>query len=97
MSHGAVKWNKRASLLYAIGVWTALGSVGFYTYRHRNDPKVEMPKEEEDARPNAKQFKSSYVSGTIVYKENFVPYSTRLLKFFGLTPDSSSGSQDNEK
>ncbi|KAL6455879.1 hypothetical protein MHYP_G00357300 [Metynnis hypsauchen] len=97
MSVDAVKWNKRASMLYAVGIWTMFGTYGYYRYQHRNDPPVEMPKEEEDTRPNVKTVKTSHLSTTIVYKEDFVPYSTRFLNLFRPTTNSCSGCQDDEE
>ncbi|XP_028830056.1 uncharacterized protein LOC114786774 isoform X1 [Denticeps clupeoides] len=34
-----VKWNKRVSLLYAIGAWTMFGSCGYYWYARRSEPR----------------------------------------------------------
>ena len=36
-----VKWNKRVSLIYAVGVWTLMGTYGFYTYTGHYDIKPE--------------------------------------------------------
>lgn len=41
MSLDPVKWNKRASLLYAVGIWTVFGCYGYYRFTHRNDPPGE--------------------------------------------------------
>lgn len=58
---------------------------------------VEMPVEEEDNRPNVKKYETAHSKTIIVYKENFVPYSTRLLNFFRNTSESSPDSQNQEE
>lgn len=58
---------------------------------------VVIPKEEEDAAPNVRLFKSSHMSAKITYKEDFVPYSTRFLELFRPGADDTSGSQNDEK
>ncbi|KAG9277857.1 small integral membrane protein 26-like [Astyanax mexicanus] len=94
----ALKWNKRAAMVYAVGVWTMLGSYGYYRYTHRNDPPVQMPEMEEDTRPNVKKIETPHSTTIMVYKENnFVPYSTRFLNLFRKADDSSSGPQTDDK
>lgn len=58
---------------------------------------VEMPIEEEDNRPNVKKYETSHSKTTIVYRENFVPYSTRLLNLFRSTNESSPEGQNHEE
>lgn len=36
-----MKWNVRASLVYAFGVWTMIGTYGYYTYTGAYDVKPE--------------------------------------------------------
>ncbi|KAB5583893.1 hypothetical protein PHYPO_G00101070 [Pangasianodon hypophthalmus] len=96
MSFDGVKWYKRTALMYAIGTWTLLGSCVYYTF-YKGDARVVIRKEEEDATPNVRLFKSSHMSAKITYKENFVPYSTRFLELFRPRADDSSGSQNEEK
>ncbi|XP_051996802.1 small integral membrane protein 26-like [Xyrauchen texanus] len=92
-----VKWNKRASLVYAVGIWTMFGGYGYYRYMHKNDPPIQMPMEEEDNRPNVKKYETKHSKTTIVYKENFVPYSTRFLNLFRSTSESSPESPNHEE
>lgn len=34
-----IKWNVRVSMLYAFGIWTMLGTYGYYQYMGRNEEK----------------------------------------------------------
>lgn len=58
-------------------------------------------KEKEEQPPNPRELtiQSAHMKTTIVYKENFVPYSTRVYNFVSsLSRDSASAdSQDNTK
>ncbi|XP_028830057.1 small integral membrane protein 26-like isoform X2 [Denticeps clupeoides] len=79
-----VKWNKRVSLLYAIGAWTMFGSCGYYWYARRSEPRAPVRPEVEDREqdPNVKIYETKYSKTTIVYRPDFVPYSDRILNFF---------------
>ncbi|XP_062304507.1 small integral membrane protein 26-like [Osmerus eperlanus] len=98
-----VKWNKRVSLIYAVGVWTLMGTYGFYTYTGHYDKKPEIltetkKDEEELPNPNQEVYSTAHSTTTIVYRENFVPYTTRirnLIKY--VSGDSTSESQDSKK
>ncbi|CAB1344618.1 unnamed protein product [Coregonus sp. 'balchen'] len=95
-----VKWNVRVSMLYAFGIWTLLGTYGYYQYMGRNEEKpVKEEKEEEPPNPREVTIQSAHMKTTIIYKENFVPYSTRIYNFVSsLSGDSASAdSQDNTK
>ncbi|KAI5108922.1 small integral membrane protein 26-like [Silurus meridionalis] len=98
MSFDGLKWYKRTALMYAIGTWTLLGSCAYYTF-YNSDPRVVLPKKEEekDPSPNVRIIKSSHMTSEITYKEHFVPYSTRFLEFFRPRADDTSGSRNDEK
>lgn len=53
-----------------------------------------MPVEEEDNRPNVKKYETTHLKTTVVYKENFVPFSTRFLSLFGSTKKSEKHEEE---
>uniref|UniRef100_A0A1A8FUJ1 Long intergenic non-protein coding RNA 493 n=1 Tax=Nothobranchius korthausae TaxID=1143690 RepID=A0A1A8FUJ1_9TELE len=76
-----IKWNTRMSLVYAVGIWTMVGS---YAYLNYTSPKDDVPapvEEEESDDPNKHIYKGTYLRSVIVYKKDFVPYSTRIYNF----------------
>ncbi|XP_064172286.1 small integral membrane protein 26-like [Anguilla rostrata] len=82
------KWNVRASMAYAIGVWTVIGSCGYYRFFRKE--KEDKPQNTEDEELLVDKFSTEEQEGkpkgfqsqtTVVYKENFVPYSTRLFNY----------------
>ncbi|CAL8355457.1 unnamed protein product [Boreogadus saida] len=75
------KWNTRASLLYALGVWTMIGAVGVYKYMGYDVLEV-VKREEEPENPNRVVHSTPHSKTVIIYKENFVPYHTRIYNFF---------------
>lgn len=79
--------------MYAIGVWSMLGSYGYYVYTRGDEylfKKSDMNEEEQPPNPDEAVFETAHTKTTIVYKDNFVPYRTRivnLLQFLtGATP-----------
>lgn len=83
MTNDIVKWNKRMSVIYAIGVWSMLGSYGYYVYTRGDEyPLKKSDIEEQPPNPNEAVFETAHTKTTIVYKENFVPYSTRIVRLF---------------
>ncbi|KTF96566.1 hypothetical protein cypCar_00008420 [Cyprinus carpio] len=90
-----VKWNRNASLAYAVGVWTMLG-YAYYKYTLGSD-KVE--KVVEDNSPNVKIYETKHTRTTVIYKdsEDSVPYTTMLLNFFKGTSGSSQESEKQEE
>ncbi|KAG5278661.1 hypothetical protein AALO_G00101400 [Alosa alosa] len=88
------KWKKRASLMYAVGAWTICGSLAYYRYSHKEPLVTATPVEEED-KENVKKYQGTHHKTTVVYKEEFVPYSTRLLNLLKspATEDSPAASE----
>ncbi|KAJ8365844.1 hypothetical protein SKAU_G00146750 [Synaphobranchus kaupii] len=102
------RWNVRVSMAYAVGIWTMLGSYGYYRFslskeegdkpqdtEDKEEPIENLSTEEGEEKPKGFQTKS-----TIRYRENFVPYSTRLfnyLKTLNGGPESTVESQRPEK
>ncbi|KAL2076286.1 hypothetical protein ACEWY4_028118 [Coilia grayii] len=90
------KWNKRASMMYAFGAWTIFGSLIYYKYSHKDDPFVASQPGEEVDKPNVKKYETTHNKTTIVYKEDFVPYSTRLINFFTGSKPSAAPKESDE-
>ncbi|KAG7261661.1 hypothetical protein CRUP_023974 [Coryphaenoides rupestris] len=82
MSNVASKWNKRASLVYAAGVWAALGLVGYYVYMGDDVFNKVVKKEEKIAEHLQVVHKTAHTETVVVYKEDFVPYTTRIYNYF---------------
>ncbi|MEE6508016.1 hypothetical protein FKM82_018276 [Ascaphus truei] len=104
-----MKWNIRVSAVYAIGIWGMIGSFGFFQLRKKwrgeasspeTDKEVIMDTPPPDPKP-AEEKRGSYVDHIIVYRENFVPYSTRIYNFvkpfFQEASDTTAGSDTSEK
>ncbi|XP_036403775.1 small integral membrane protein 26-like [Megalops cyprinoides] len=104
-----VRWNVRVSLIYAVGIWTLMGTYGYYRLKR---PKENEPEDSKDgfvdkelldevaAVPEGEKLQGFHVKTTVVYKENFVPYSTRLfnyLKTLSVDAGHTSDSQGPEK
>uniref|UniRef100_A0A3B5AH09 Small integral membrane protein 26 n=1 Tax=Stegastes partitus TaxID=144197 RepID=A0A3B5AH09_9TELE len=62
------------SAVYAFGVWTTIGSLLYLRYMGRF----------EDIRDNPYRvvYETAHTKTVIVYKKDFVPYTTRLFNFF---------------
>ncbi|XP_078138812.1 small integral membrane protein 26-like [Centroberyx gerrardi] len=79
------KWNTRISIVYAIGVWTMIGSYAYYRHMGYYDEKTvkkEEQEEKEKQNPNEVVYKTAHTKTIIIYKEDFVPFSTRIQNFF---------------
>ncbi|XP_060949567.1 small integral membrane protein 26-like [Limanda limanda] len=83
MLKDVLKWNKRVSAVYALGIWTMIGSYAYYQYTSGDEDKPGKRKErvEEQEDPNQVVYVTPHTKTVIVYKEDFVPYSTRILSF----------------
>ncbi|XP_041838734.1 small integral membrane protein 26-like [Melanotaenia boesemani] len=89
-------WNKKVSAVYAAGIWTMICSFVYYKYtgRFEDMPAIEDVEEPEDS--NKHVYRSAHNKTIIVYKKDFVPYSTRiynLIKSFSGGP----GPGDSDK
>ncbi|KAI3352648.1 hypothetical protein L3Q82_019292, partial [Scortum barcoo] len=98
MVKDVVKWNRRMSVVYAVGVWTMICSYGFFRYVGRpEDTAVKRKKREEEVEeqknPNEVVYETPHMKTTIVYKKDFVPFSTRIYSFFN-SVSSGPGSGD---
>ncbi|XP_073320809.1 small integral membrane protein 26-like [Pagrus major] len=92
------KWNTRMSAVYAAGIWTMIGSYAYFKYTGRLDgvpvEKGEEVQEPED--PNQVVHQTPHSKTVIIYKKDFVPYTTRIYNFIK-SFSSEPGSGDNTK
>ncbi|KAJ0033440.1 hypothetical protein NQD34_000547 [Periophthalmus magnuspinnatus] len=87
-----MRWNARASAVYAVGVWTMVGSYFYFKYTG----KLDMLDEIEN--PNEVVYKTAHSKSVIVYKKDFVPYKTRLTNFIeSFTGGAATGDRGNDK
>ncbi|XP_044202489.1 small integral membrane protein 26-like [Thunnus albacares] len=77
------KWNTRVSAVYAVGIWTMIGSYAYYSYTGRYEDKSEKKEEvvQEPDDPNQVVHQTAHTKTVIIYKKDFVPYTTRIQNF----------------
>ncbi|XP_061763712.1 small integral membrane protein 26-like [Nerophis ophidion] len=75
-------WQKRLSMVYALGVWTMITSYGYYRYSGRLGDTSQI-EEESPYEANSKNVfhQSPHTKTVIIYKNDFVPYTTRIYDF----------------
>ncbi|XP_061628136.1 small integral membrane protein 26-like [Phyllopteryx taeniolatus] len=81
------KWNRIVSTVYAMGVWTMIGSFAYfhYTGRFKNSTDSAQNEEERTEKPkdrNEVLHQTAHTKTIILYKKDFVPYTTRIYNFF---------------
>ncbi|XP_049576759.1 small integral membrane protein 26 [Syngnathus scovelli] len=81
------KWNRIVSTVYAFGVWTMIGSVGYLYYTGRFKNSADSTQNEKDKKElpknlNEIEFQTAHSKTIIIYKNDFVPYTTRIYNFF---------------
>ncbi|XP_070684463.1 small integral membrane protein 26-like [Pempheris klunzingeri] len=90
-----VKWNIRGSVLYALGVWTMVGSYAYLKYTGRYDDTPVTTEEEVQEDPNQVVYETAHTKTIIIYKKDFVPYSTRIYNFIrSFSSEPRSGDSD---
>nr|XP_033793696.1 small integral membrane protein 26 [Geotrypetes seraphini] len=103
------KWNTRVSLIYAIGIWSMLGTFGYFQIkRKRENPEagpdaVEAQDKTEELendihfQPTPEEERTGfYMTQTVTYKENFVPYTTRLYNFISHLSNASDAAPKSD-
>ncbi|KAM3864845.1 small integral membrane protein 26-like [Diretmus argenteus] len=79
------KWNTRVSIVYAVGVWTMIGSYAYYSYtgtgKKPASTLVGEEKQKEPEKTNQVIHETAHTKTIIIYKEDFVPYTTRIYNF----------------
>ncbi|KAM4772076.1 small integral membrane protein 26 [Rhinophrynus dorsalis] len=104
------RWNFRLSVVYAVGIWTMVGSYVYIRMHSKKDEVVNIPQSalEEElvdslAVPEKQEERKTgpRVKNTVVYKENFVPFSSRVYNFvkplFGTTHNATTEKDFEEK
>ncbi|XP_075891502.1 small integral membrane protein 26-like [Nelusetta ayraudi] len=79
-----VKWNTRVSALYALGIWTMISSYTYYRYTGQYDETLPGKKEkppEKEKNPYEVVHETPLSKTVIIYKKDFVPYTTRISNF----------------
>ncbi|XP_061833376.1 small integral membrane protein 26-like [Nerophis lumbriciformis] len=76
-------WHKGLSAVYALGVWTMIVSYGYYRYTGRLDDLPSQIEEESPDKTNPKNVfhQTAHTKTIIIYKNDFVPYTTRIYNF----------------
>ncbi|KAM9314948.1 small integral membrane protein 26-like [Pholidichthys leucotaenia] len=85
------KWNIRVSAVYAVGVWTIIGSCAYLKYNGRFERTAEAETVEEPENPNQVVYQTAHYTSIIIYKKDFVPYTTRVYNFFFSRDQAAAG------
>ncbi|KAK2919496.1 hypothetical protein Q8A73_003867 [Channa argus] len=91
-----LKWNKRVSAVYALGIWTMIGS---YAYFRLTGPHEDMPakrEEEVESNPNQVVYQTAHSKTVVIYKKDFVPYTTRIYNFLQSFSNTSGTGASNK-
>lgn len=96
-----MKWNTRVSAMYALGIWTMIGSYALLSYTgHYEIRRVKKDEEEEVQQvedvSNQVVYQTPHSKTTIIYKKDFVPFTTRINNFFS-SFSGGPGSGDGDK
>ncbi|XP_070840827.1 small integral membrane protein 26-like [Chaetodon trifascialis] len=91
------KWNARACALYAAGIWTMIGTYVYTVYKGAREGEPGK-KEEVQVPENTNQviYETPHSKTIIIYKKDFVPYTTRIYNFIK-SFSSEPGSGDANK
>ncbi|KAG8444019.1 hypothetical protein GDO86_009275 [Hymenochirus boettgeri] len=94
------RWNIRFSVLYAAGIWGAVAAYSYYylfdkgasratsVINQQQDSKEEL--QETLTIPVQPNKPGLNIKSTVTYKENYVPYSTKILNVFMRLPFNSA-------
>ncbi|XP_072319693.1 small integral membrane protein 26-like [Eucyclogobius newberryi] len=93
-----LQWNTRMSALYALGVWTMVGSYFYFKYTGKYDD-LEPPTPKPEAKnPNEVVYQTAHTNSVIIYKKDFVPFTTRIMNFIeSFTGGAAPGDRGNGK
>ncbi|KAM8773738.1 small integral membrane protein 26-like isoform 1-T1 [Acanthopagrus schlegelii] len=88
-----LKWKTRMSIVYAAGVWTVIGSYAYFKYTGQLDGlPVKSGEVQEPEDPNQVVYETAHSKTVVIYKKDFVPYTTRIYNFIkSFSGDSRSG------
>ncbi|XP_073529470.1 small integral membrane protein 26 [Phyllobates terribilis] len=86
---GGRNWRRNLALTYAVSVWSMIGFVAYMQWRKKDTVTVvERPKTDNDAfadrdeDPLQRRKQKFEFSSVFEYKENPVPYTTRIYQYF---------------
>ncbi|XP_028683977.1 small integral membrane protein 26 isoform X1 [Macaca mulatta] len=76
-------WYRRMSVVYGIGAWSVFGSLFYY---NRTMAKSSVDRKDglttETPSEGSEHPKGFYVETVIIYKEDFVPITEKILKYW---------------
>ncbi|XP_077460647.1 small integral membrane protein 26-like [Stigmatopora argus] len=94
------KWHKGLSKVYAVGVWTIVGSFAYFQLtgglKDLDSDQNKEEKVEDNKDSNQIIYKTEYTKSVVIYKKDFVPYTTRIYNFIqSFTGGPGSGDGPN--
>ncbi|KAK7930708.1 hypothetical protein WMY93_007103 [Mugilogobius chulae] len=95
-----LRWNKGASAVYALGIWTMVGSYFYFKYTGKCDdlPGEVCTTPVKEKNPNEVVYETAHMKSVIVYKKDFVPYRIRIMNFIeSFNNGTASGDKDDGK
>lgn len=98
---GTGDWRRRMALTYAVSAWSMMGFVAYMQWQSKGTVKSSKTDEtlldiEENPDPSQERKQKISFSASIEYKENPVPYTTRIYQYFtSSNKPSDSGSTEN--
>ncbi|XP_028311312.1 small integral membrane protein 26-like [Gouania willdenowi] len=93
-----LKWRTRLSAVYALGVWTMIVSYGIFKYTgclEDTSGKEKQAVKEEEENPYQVTFNTAHSRNIIIYKKDFVPYTTRIYNFVKSFNGDASAAKDS--
>ncbi|CAJ0920434.1 unnamed protein product [Ranitomeya imitator] len=93
-------WRRNMAITYAVSVWSMIGFVAYMQWQ-KKDTVLEKPKTANEAFPDLeedptqKRKQKFEFSAVVEYKENHVPYTTRIYQYF-TSNEKKSGSDATE-
>ncbi|XP_067901855.1 small integral membrane protein 26-like [Heterodontus francisci] len=88
------RWNVRVSLVYAVGIWTMLGTYGYFQLKRKREQATIESSAEDTAEATCQQelqegttfelqeeTRKELVETNVVVKEGFVPFSSRIYAY----------------
>uniref|UniRef100_A0A8D2AHT4 Small integral membrane protein 26 n=1 Tax=Sciurus vulgaris TaxID=55149 RepID=A0A8D2AHT4_SCIVU len=88
----AASWYRRMSVVYALGSWTLLGSVFYKFGQKKKPPGDEVEQKDVSTSQIPEPPREFYVETIITYREDFVPFTRRILNYLK-SWTGSSGSE----
>ncbi|XP_075867280.1 small integral membrane protein 26 [Microcebus murinus] len=77
----ASAWYRRMSAVYAVGIWTLLGSVYLMNRKKDKPPGDEVEQKDVSTNELLEPPKGFYVETVVTYREDFVPVAEKILNY----------------